>query len=292
MYELVKVGDISYYVSCPSKIGIVKLSEREVCLIDSGNNRDAGKRVKKILDAEGWTLSAIYNTHFHADHIGANKYLSELTGAAIYAPGVDCALTRHTILEPVTLFGGAPPAELCHRFLLAEESQAEYLTRDNVPSVLEPISLPGHSFDMVGFRVEDGTVFIADALASREVLDKYGIFVVYDVGEYLKSLETLKTLEGKIFVPSHIEPTEDISSLIDCNVKKIYEVAEKIEWICREPKSHEQILAMLFSEYSLKMTVEQYALVGSTVRSYISWLRGLDRLELIIEENRLLFKAK
>ena len=80
MYELIKVSENCYYIDCPSKIGIIKINDTDVCLIDSGNNKDAGKRVRKILDANGWTLKIILNTHSHGDHIGGNRYLQEQTG--------------------------------------------------------------------------------------------------------------------------------------------------------------------------------------------------------------------
>lgn len=47
MYELIQVAENSYYIQSPAKIGIFKLNDTEVCLIDSGNDKDAGKKVKK-----------------------------------------------------------------------------------------------------------------------------------------------------------------------------------------------------------------------------------------------------
>lgn len=47
MYELIQVSENTYYVQSPAKIGIVKLNETEVCLIDSGNDKEAGKKVRK-----------------------------------------------------------------------------------------------------------------------------------------------------------------------------------------------------------------------------------------------------
>ena len=35
----------------------------------------------------------------------------------------------------------------------------------------------------------------------------------------------------------------------------------------------EHILQKVFDRYQLVMTIEQYVLVGSTIRSYLSWLR-------------------
>lgn len=88
-----------------------------MCLIDSGSDKDAGRRVRKVLDANGWKLRAIYNTHSNADHIGGNQYLQRQTSCAIYAPGIDCAFTRHPVLEPSYLYGRHfPPKALRHKF--------------------------------------------------------------------------------------------------------------------------------------------------------------------------------
>ena len=85
MYELNQVGQNSYYINCPAKIGIYKKNDTDVYLIDSGNDKDAGRKVRQILDKNGWNLKAIYNTHSNADHIGGNKYLQTHTGCRIYA---------------------------------------------------------------------------------------------------------------------------------------------------------------------------------------------------------------
>lgn len=289
MYELIQVSDICYYVQCPAKIGIVKLSDNEVCLIDSGNNRDAGKKVLRILEANGWRLRAIYNTHSHADHVGGNKYLESQTGCKIYAPGIEADFTRHTVLEPALLYGAYPPSELRHKFLLADESPAEYLTRDTLPRGFELIELPGHSFDMVGFKAPDGVVYIADALSSKQTLDKYGIGFIYDVSAYLEALEKLKEMKAPLFIPSHAEPAEDISELAQYNIDKVNEIADKIVSLCSEPINFEELLKRLFDEYSMTMSFEQYGLVGSTVRSYLAWMKSMGRLSVKIESNMLLW---
>ena len=77
MYELVKLNENDYYIDCPSKIGIVKVSDNEVILIDSGNDKDTAKKIYRILNENNWILKAIFNTHSHADHIGGNKFLQE-----------------------------------------------------------------------------------------------------------------------------------------------------------------------------------------------------------------------
>lgn len=290
MYELIQVTDNNYYIQSPAKIGLVKLSATDVCLIDSGSDKDAGRKVRQILDANGWRLTAIYNTHSNADHIGGNKYLQGQTGCRIYAPGMECAFTRYPVLEPSFLYGGYPLKELRHKFLMAQDSDAEYLTQDALPQGFELIPLPGHFFDMVGFRTPDDVVYLADCLSSRETLDKYQIGFVYDVAAYLQTLEMVKQLKAKTFVPAHAEATEDIAPLAQCNIDKVHEIADKIIALCAQPLGFEDILQRLFGDYGLTMSFEQYVLVGSTVRSYLSWLKDTGRLNARFEDNRLLWE--
>lgn len=290
MYELIQVSDHSYYIQSPAKIGLVKLNDQEVCLIDSGNDKDAGRKVRQILDANHWRLTAIYNTHSNADHIGGNKYLQGQTGCRIYSPGIECDFTRHPVLEPSFLYGGYPCRDLRHKFLMAQESDAEFLTKDVLPDGFEIIDLPGHFFEMVGFRTPDDVVYLADCLSSRETLDKYQIGFVYDVAAYIKTLEMVKNLTAKMFIPAHAEAAADISGLAQYNIDKVYEIAEKIVDLCREPLCFEFILQRLFAEYDLKMNFEQYVLVGSTVRSYLAWLKDTGRLNAGFEDNLLVWE--
>ncbi len=291
MYELIQVGPQSYYVQSPAKIGIVKCSETEVCLIDSGSDKDAGKKVKKHLDANGWTLRAVFNTHSHADHIGGNAYLQAQTGCKIYARGMERDFTRHPLLEPMFLYGGCPPKDLRHKFLLAQESDAEELTADVLPDGWELLPLDGHSFDMVGFRTPDDAVFLADCLSAEQTLAKYGIPFLYDAEAYLETLERVKTWTATQFVPSHAETTADIAPLAQANIDHVRALASHIVELCREPRGFEELLRQLFADYGLTMTFEQYALVGSTVRSFLSVLKREGRLAAAVEDNRLLWSA-
>ena len=150
MYELTQVAGNSYYIQSPAKIGLVRLNDTDVCLIDSGNDKEAGRKVRQILDANGWHLTAIYNTHSNADHIGGNQYLQNQTGCRIYAPGIECDFTRHPVLEPSFLYGGYPPKELQHKFLMAKPSDAQELTPACLPEGCELLPLPGHFFDIGG----------------------------------------------------------------------------------------------------------------------------------------------
>ncbi len=289
MYELTQITENNYYIQSPAKIGLVRGNGQDVYLIDSGNDKDAGRRVRQLLDANGWKLTAIYNTHSNADHIGGNKYLQGQTGCKVYAPGIDCAFTRYPFLEPSFLYGGYPFRDLRHKFLMAQASDAQLLTDNNLPEGWKIIPLPGHFFDMVGFRTPDDVVYLADCLSSRETLDKYQIGFIYDVESYLKTLETVKTMQASMFVPSHAAVTDSISELAQYNIDKVQEIADRILDVCKEPVCFEIILKKLFDHYALTLTYEQYVLVGSTVRSFLAWLKDTGRINGVFEDSMLLW---
>ena len=290
MYELIQASGCSYYIESPAKIGLIKIGDFEVCLIDSGSDKDASRKVRQILDANSWKLKAIYNTHSNADHIGGNNYLQKQTGCRIFAPGIECCFTRYPVLEPSFLYGGYPPKDLRHKFLMAAESDVEYLSQDVLPDGLEVIPLPGHFFGMVGFRTKDDVVYLADSLSSRESLEKYGITFIYDVGQYLKTLEMIKRMNARLFIPSHAAVTDDIAPLAEYNIYKVNEVADKIAEACVTPLSSDEVIRRMFLSYGLTMNMQQYVLVGSTIRSYLSWLRDNGKIDIIADDGIIRFK--
>ena len=289
MYELIKVSNNSYYVNCPAKIGLYVNEDNSVYLIDSGNDKEAGRKVRQILDKNGWTLKAILNTHSNADHIGGNKYLQAQTGCKIFAPGIEADFTRHPILEPSFLYGGYPCKDLRHKFLLAQESEAMDITAPDFPREIEVLPLPGHFFDMVGYRMPDGIIFLADCISSAATLEKYRVGYIYDVKAYLETLDYIETLTAPMFVPAHTEAVEDIHELAELNRQVVLEIIDKLLNICVEPVCFEDILKQVFDDYGLVMNMEQYCLVGNTVKSYLSYLKDDGRMNAVFENNRLLW---
>lgn len=287
MYELIQAAEHTYYIESPAKIGLVQTGDT-VALIDSGSDKEAGRKVRQHLDARGLKLSAIYNTHSNADHIGGNQYLQRQTGCAVYAPGVEAAFTRDPILEPSFLYGGCPPKPLRHKFLLAQPSDVQVLDPKACP--LEVIPLPGHFFDMVGYRTEDDVVFLADCLSSRETLEKYRVSFLYDVAAYLDTLDRVAAMEAALFVPAHAAATEDIAPLARYNRDQVYAVAEDLLDLLAEPLVFEEVLRRLFQRYHLTMDFQQYVLVGSTVKSYLAWLLDGGRVTAAFDDCRLLWR--
>ena len=291
MYELHQVGENTFYIDCPAKMGVYRVAPEEAVLIDSGNDKEAGKKVLKIFDAQGWRLKAVYNTHSNADHIGGNRLLADRTGCAVYGTEIENAFTRDPLLEPSFLFGGYPPRELRGKFLVAQPSSPRPLTPEALPAGMTMFPLPGHFFGMVGFATDDGVCFLADCLSGENILEKYHVSFIYDVAAYLETLDRVEQMQARLFVPAHAAATADIRPTVHANRAKVQEVAARITELCSAPQTFEQVLQQLFKSYGLAMDFAQYVLVGSTVKSYLAWLHDTGRLEARFEDSRLLWQA-
>lgn len=291
MYELIQAAPRTYYIQCPARMGIWKLNDTDAVLIDSGGDKDAGRKLQKIFDSQGWRLAAILNTHANADHNGGNALLQQRLGAPAYAPGIDAVITSHPILEPAFLYGGYPCKPLRNKFLLAQPSDCRPLTEEVLPEGLTMLPLPGHFFDMCGFRTADEVWFLADCLSGANIVEKYHVNFIYDVAAYLETLDRVCTLEGRLFLPAHAEPAEDIRPLAALNRAKVLEICQLILDFCREPLCFEEVLQSVFRHYQLTMDFNQYVLVGSTIRSYLSYLLDRGALTAEFADSKLLWRT-
>ncbi len=287
--ELVKVGEKTYYIKNPTNIGIYKIDDNNVYIIDSGNDKDAGRKILKIAEENNWNIKGIINTHSNADHIGGNKIIQDRTNCVILANNIEKCFTEFPILESSFLYGGYPFKDIKNKFLLAKESKVDNI-ENNLPDGLEYFNLKGHFFDMIGIKTCDNVYFLADSLFSEETIIKYHLFFIYDVSEYLNTLNYLETLDGKLYIPSHTDALSDISNLIKINRNKIEEICNKICDICSHEITFEEILKSIFDEYNLIMNPNQYVLIGSTIKSYLSYLYDENRLTYEFKDNKMLWK--
>lgn len=288
--ELEKVGEKTYYIKNPTNIGIYKIDDEEVYIIDSGNDKEAGKKILKIIEEQKWKIRGIINTHSNADHIGGSKLIQDRTNCKIFSTNLENAFTSFPILEPSFLYGGYPFKNLRNKFLMAKAPEKVENIYENPIDGIEVIKLPGHFFDMIGIKTSDDIYFLADSLFSKETIEKYHIFFIYDVKSFLETLNYIETLEGKLFIPAHNLATQDIKELVKINREKIYEIIDRILNICKRPKTFEEILKTIFDEYQLVMNENQYVLVGSTIKSYLSYLHDEGKITTEIADNKMLWR--
>jgi len=288
--ELIKLGEKTFYIKNPTNIGVYKVDDNNVYLIDSGNDKDAGRKILKIVEEQGWVIKGIINTHSNADHIGGNKIIQDRTNCSILANNIECSFIKNPILEPAFLYGGFPFKGLRGKTLVASSSNVLEL-KENLPDGLEYFNLSGHFFDMIGVKTSDDVYFLGDALFSLETINKYHIFFIYDVREFLNTLNYLENLKGNFFVPSHVEGMNSIKDLIILNLNKVNEIIDKLLDICKCAKTFDDILQNIFNYYNLNLNELQYVLVGSTIKSYLAYLKDDEKIKYYFLDNKMYWET-
>ena len=289
--ELTKLGEKTYCIQNPTNIGIYKLDDEKVCLIDTGNDKDSGRKILKIINEQNWQVECIINTHSNADHVGGNKFIQDRTNCKILSSKIETVIINNPELEPALLYGAMPLNELNNKFLLAKESNCQIID-NNLPEGLEYFTLKGHFIDMIGIKTSDNIYFLGDSIFSEETINKYHIFFIYDVEKYLQTLDFLETLNGTFYIPSHVKPLTDLKELIKLNKNKINEICNAILNTCQNPITTEEIIKKIFDTYNLEININQYALLGSTIKSYLTYLNNQNRVEYFFKDNLLYWLIK
>ncbi|MCI7553828.1 MAG: MBL fold metallo-hydrolase [Tenericutes bacterium] len=289
--ELTKLGEKTYCIQNPTNIGIYKLDDNKICLIDTGNDKESGRKILKIINEQNWQVECIINTHSNADHVGGNKFIQDRTNCKILSSKKETAIINNPELEPALLYGAMPLNELNNKFLLAKESDCQVID-NNLPEGLEYFTLKGHFIDMIGIKTSDNIYFLGDSIFSEETINKYHIFFIYDVEKYLQTLDFLETLNGTFYIPSHVKPLTDLKELIKLNKNKINEICNAILNACQNPITTEEIIKKIFDTYNLEININQYALLGSTIKSYLTYLNNQNRVEYFFKDNLLYWLIK
>lgn len=302
--ELKLLREGVYYLPSASNVGFCEGPKGSV-LIDSLNDADGGRRILKTLETAGKRLDAVALTHSNADHMGGAAFIASRSGARVYASRMESAFCADPLMEPSFLYGGYPPKELRGKFFIAPAWETRVLSPESPPDELknfQVVPLPGHYFGQVGYQY-GGVFFVGDALFGEGVIEKHPVFFVYQVADFLESLDRIRqwaaaqasipispSQHPPLVVPSHGEPTENIEALVDLNQRTVQRIAETLVDLCERERSSEDLLSLFCEHFSIALDWAQYALVGSTIRSYLVYLREQGRLTAYFDNQRLLWK--
>jgi len=290
--EIRKIAGQVHYVPNPVNICVVYTKDSAV-LVDSGIDENFARKLCRLLEKPAKFL---INTHSHADHCGGNAFLKDKFSVHVLAPEIERQIIESPILEPFYLFGAAPPKELQTKFLMAKPCRVDEtlepgtLTLQDV--TLSIVPLAGHSPNQVGVAV-DKILFCADALFSKGAIEKYKMFVVYDVKNFLQTLDLLERSKYDFFLPSHGDLTGDITELLNLNRKVVENVSNEILKLLKTPRTFDELLTKLLNGFNIEVkNLVQYVLYRSTVHAYLSYLSDEGYLERDLMTSSLLWRVR
>lgn len=289
MFEFVQLKGNTYCYKMPTNVGFYVTENNSVYVIDTGINERSAKRIERLVNSKGWQIEAVILTHAHTDHAGGCKYLCESMGCKAYATEAERVFVQYPDLEPAVVYGAFPCRDFRGLFMNTPACKVYDICELVLPAGFELLHLPGHFADMIGVRTPDDVYFLADGVIGRQTLEKSPMSYIFDVESQYKTLENLEKLCGKLCVPSHSEPTNEIAQLVQFNIECLDKVNKTLLDIIYCEKSVEDIVSQVTAMWELPDTYMQYVLTCSGVRTHLTYLRHKGLVQYEIKDGRMLW---
>lgn len=301
------------FVPSPSaaRVGAV-CADCGVYLIDSGGCAQDGRALlRAISDVLGNVrIKAVILTHSHSDHAGGAAEIVRQTGgearcnepAEVWTTAGERGGVENNRIQAAVTCGGETMPEIDVPYYVAEKCAiSRVISKDDIIELGEGrkmtfVPLPGHYFDMTGVAADskDGkrVFFAADALFGSQMVGRFPIPYMLDIGSFLDTLDFIDSFTADIFVPSHGDVLNSAAETVEMNRLCILTTITAIEKaLQKEPLTTDGVIKAVFDEEGLVLKGQQYFLVGSTIRSFLAYLYKAHRIAYYIEENRLLWKV-
>ncbi len=297
MSNLTALADRTYYLPNVINIGVVALGDGRALLIDSGQDADYGKAIRKACEASNLKPIAVINTHAHADHFGGNDYLARNCGVMVYAPPFEEAIMRYPELEPTYLFNGAYPiGELQNKWLMAKASPIDHvIERDELRIADCPLrieKLPGHSRAQIGVLVND-VLFCGDAVIGEATLEKYKVPFGANIAQQIESIRALKQMKVEQVVCAHGEPMSDVTAVAEANLAAIERACNAVREAVQSAADISTVVGRVAKMLGVQNNnVSQFYLFQSIVTAYLAYLQSRGQAQLELRDGSALWSAR
>lgn len=251
-------------------------------LIDSGAPAGLDEFVE-FVEKEDSRVEEVVLTHWHEDHSGAARYLTEELGLPVYIHEKGLEIVRNGFYVPNY-------RELAWGNPLEPAPKVEPLNLDSINSptakyTFEVLHIPGHSQDLIALiEPDEGWVFVSDSVVpsyqtifneSRKELGKGMEPVNEDIEQIYSSLKKLKDYTTEIeefsVYASYFGKFED-RKIIEKNIEELESLHAKVHNLKMEGLSPQEIVKEIFDGEHITGKLTDGALSRlNLVNSLLEW---------------------
>jgi glyoxylase-like metal-dependent hydrolase (beta-lactamase superfamily II) len=256
-------GPFTFTGTCTYIVG-----EGDLAVIDPGPKDPA--HVAAILDeTRGENITQIVITHTHRDHSGGAPLLQKKTGAKTYGEGPHRAARPLHEGETSRLEAGAD------RDFNPDIRVQDGERIEGRGYVLEAVATPGHTANHLAFALQG-----RDCLFSGDHVMAWSTPIVAppdgSMGDYLQSLQKLRTRAENFYLPGHGPPARDARVLVE---RYIDHRAAREAAIVRKLERGESDISGLVQAIYIGLDPKLAGAAGLTVLAHLEHLVSQGRVE-------------
>jgi ribonuclease/clavin/mitogillin len=227
-------------------------------LVDTGPAYTAEELVRFL---NGKAVKAAVNTHFHEDHISANKFLQDAYGIYIYAhPLAIDKINKSPKLYPYQeeVWGYPVPSEV--------KAVGDHIETQSF--CFEVIPTPGHDLDHIClFERKNGWLFTGDLyVTTKPVVCRPND----DMWQVIADLKKIEALNARIIFPAPTHVVKDPAQKLGTLITYLEGLGARVEDLYNNGMGIEQVRQEVFGEegFIAEMTQQQFSSLN-LVKSFL-----------------------
>lgn len=300
--EITKIKGNTYYIKGGTNTGLYIFNDRTGIIIDPGLEGMRPRKIIEELEAKNIDLKQIINTHEHNDHYEAcNSFKNYFKGLEILSSSNAKMYIENSELFSKYIMGGRSNIFFDNYFKKSIRENI-YIDRTVEEGLLyinneefQIIELPGHTPGSIAILTKDKVIFVGDLLVNDKLLKKYDFLFIYDIEEYIASLQKLRNVDFDFLILGHgkdIVSKEDSNILIDKHEQSIKKYLEQtIDLLCND-MTLEKLLQEIINNNKLSYNYKEYHYLKSSLVSLISYLADRGEINCKLENGELLYYTK
>lgn len=275
-------------------IPVFRLTEREWILMDSGSLFDADE-LRSYLEESKIRVRAVLTSHAHYDHVGNHAWLKETYGCQCIMTAFDAGAVRD-LGSLKSCFYSCTETEL-EKYYGNMICRADRVIEDGAAQIevcgapFQVLRLPGHAASQVGFVTADGVAYLADSVLGQEKVLHEKLLYMLNWGEALKTMEQVKSFDGRPCILSHYGVCHDMKAVSQVNVKAFEAILETMGGLMEPEFFHEEMVKKTVRHMNIAVnSLRKARLMERVVRSVLEYMAETGELSLGIKEGLAVYR--
>jgi len=279
-------------------IGVYRLNERDIVLIDSGLSYRGGetKCVLQALEGNNLNVKAIIATHGHIDHIGNNEILTRKYHCKVYMYGAEAYMCKDLdslrMQHSLVAFGEIEDS------LKTMLSKVDYFI-DLKSDIIEicgvkfkVIHTPGHSISHISITTPDNVIMTGDALMSNEEIVKTKIPYACNFTIDFRSKHKLAELGCDKFIISHRGIRDDINDEVEFNINYLKSRADAVLSYIDDGMTFDDIAAAVINCMNIKIGNRYYFFdIYGMIMPYVQYLEETEKIKAFYKKGYIRYEV-